>query len=218
MSHRAGAWPAAATSRETWTATAPDGADRVGRILVVCTGGVCRSPAAASLLRSAFAGEAVEVRAVGTRALAGAPMDPRTLAALPPGSPGVHEHVARQLVAADVAGADLVLGLTTEHRAAAVVLVPAAVRRSFTLLELARLAGATRPGAGRGAAPDTMPDRLADLCARAVAARPLAPGGLDDVPDPVGQPAEAHAEAVALIAGAVRAITGALSRSTEPTA
>ncbi|QZN87614.1 low molecular weight phosphatase family protein [Cellulomonas sp. C5510] len=183
----------------------------MGRILLVCTGAVCRSPAAASLLRAALAGQAVTVRAVGTRALAGAPMDPRTLAALPPGSPGAREHVAHQLVAADVAGADLVLGLTTEHRAAAVLLVPAAVRRSFTLLELARLVGATHPAAPRLEDPDAMPGRLADLCARAVAARPLAAGGPDDVPDPVAEPAAAHVETVARIAEAVRSIAAALA-------
>ena len=52
---------------------------------------------------------------------------------------------ARELVAEHVAGADLVLGATREHRAAAVVLQPRAAARTFTLREFARLTGAVDP-------------------------------------------------------------------------
>ena len=40
---------------------------------------------------------------------------------------------AQQLSAEHLRQADLILGMTREHRAAAADLVPAAVRRSFTL-------------------------------------------------------------------------------------
>ena len=46
---------------------------------------------------------------------------------------------ARELLAEHVAGAELVLAATREHRAAAVVLQPRAARRTFTLREFDRL-------------------------------------------------------------------------------
>lgn len=70
------------------------------RICMVCTGNICRSPIAASVLRAKLAAaqldDRVTVTSAGTYGLhAGSPMDPRAEATLAPrGYPT--EHVARQ--------------------------------------------------------------------------------------------------------------------------
>ena len=84
---------------------------------------------------------------------------------------------ARELVAEHVVGADLVLGATREHRAAAVVLHPRAAARTFTLREFARLAGAVDPAT----LPDGDPVERARALVRpppptAVWSHPTAPG------------------------------------------
>ena len=107
-------------------------------ILCVCTGNVCRSPAAERLLASRL-GPTVAVHSAGTHALAGDPITPQMIT-LVSGSGALGEgFVARQLVAHLLRSADLVLGMTREHRALAVETWPGAVRRAFTLREFARL-------------------------------------------------------------------------------
>jgi len=109
-------------------------------ILTVCTGNVCRSPLAEQLLRAGLAGiPGVTVVSAGTGALVGEPM-PREAAALSVrygGSPDGHR--GRDLSEADVRDADLVLGMSREHRRSAVQLHPLANRHAFTLRQLERL-------------------------------------------------------------------------------
>ena len=107
-------------------------------ILCVCTGNVCRSPVAERLLAH-WLGPEVQVRSAGTLGLAGRGIEPEMVAHLKAAGVPEVEFVARRMTPADVRGADLVLGLGREHRREAVELVPAAVRRAFTLLEFARL-------------------------------------------------------------------------------
>jgi protein-tyrosine phosphatase len=106
---------------------------------------------------------------------------------------------ARELVAEHVVGADLILGATREHRAAAVVLHPRAAARTFTLREFARLAGAVDPAT----LPDGDPVERAHALVRAAAANrglvtPERPGD-DDVDDPYQAPASAFATCGALV-------------------
>ena len=108
--------------------------------------------------------------------------------------------------------ADLVLPLTRRHRAAIVELAPAAVRRTFTLREFARLAEAVGPEALPHGG--TIPERLAALVPLAAAQRGLhhlRPED-DDVVDPWGRDDSAYeaswnqlAPAVATIAAVVTA-------------
>ena len=96
-----------------------DATNRPYAILCVCTGNVCRSPAAERLL-TARLGPTVTVASAGTFGLVGRAIDPpmaAQLAAL--GLPDVG-FAARRLAASDVGLADLVLGLTRQHRAEAV--------------------------------------------------------------------------------------------------
>jgi len=167
------------------------------RVLAVCTGNICRSPAVERLLAIGLGGAyrgaavgglapAIEVGSAGVGAVVGAPMTP-PMAALVRGVGGDPSGFeARQLTEAHVREADLVLALTRRHRSAIVELVPSAVRRTFTLRELGRLATLVDPAALPGAGATTA-DRLAALVPLAAAARPTAgpvTAGDDDVVDP----------------------------------
>ncbi|WP_426594353.1 low molecular weight phosphatase family protein [Cellulomonas sp. McL0617] len=167
------------------------------RVLVVCTGNVCRSPAVERLLSTrlgaAFQGRpavgslmpAIEIGSAGTGALVGRSMT-RAMAEL------VEEHGAdpsgfasRQLEASMVRSAGLVLAMTRRHRSAIVELVPGAVGHTFTLRELARLAADVDPAALPGANATTA-DRLRALVPLAERRRglPSSRPADDDVVDP----------------------------------
>jgi protein-tyrosine phosphatase len=136
-------------SRETTTRS-----DGVFRILTVCSGNLCRSPQAEQLLRaripSAFGRTdipALLVSSAGTKAFDDDPMDKLALAeAERLGVPDTAAHRARRIREPHVEQADLVLGMAREHRAAATSLVPRANRRSFTLVEFARIVDALANG------------------------------------------------------------------------
>ena len=94
------------------------------RCLFVCTGNICRSPAAERLLRrdldrtvGGIAGlSGVHVSSAGTGALVGEPITP-PMAQLVAGAGGdVERFSARQLTASIVRGADLVITMTSAHR------------------------------------------------------------------------------------------------------
>lgn len=124
---------------------APPGA----RILVVCTGNVCRSPLVERLLRpaldQAFGPGGVAVDSAGTGALVDAPMDERAAGVLRDLGGDPTGFVARQVSEPMVAGASLVLTATRAHRAAVVRLHPRALRYAFTVRELAVLVGQVDP-------------------------------------------------------------------------
>ena len=114
-------------------------------ILTVCSGNICRSPLAEQLLRAGLSDWAdLTVSSAGTIAMEGDKM-PDEAAALSVrygGSPSAH--AARQLIEAQIRQADLVLGMSRDHRRAVVQLLPSASRYTFTLREFARLVvGAT---------------------------------------------------------------------------
>jgi protein-tyrosine phosphatase len=195
------------------------------RVLVVCTGNICRSPAVERLLAAglgaAYQGHgsagglapAIEVGSAGTGALVGHPMTDE-MAALVAGQ-GVDPRgfAARQLAPGMVTAADLVLTLTRRHRSAVVELVPAAVRRTFTLRELARLAAdvdpATLPGANA-----TTADRLRALVPLAAAQRGRSahrPAD-DDVVDPYRGDAALYRTSFGQLLPAVETIVATVRR------
>ncbi|HEY0167303.1 MAG TPA: low molecular weight protein-tyrosine-phosphatase [Jatrophihabitans sp.] len=92
------------------------------RICFVCTGNICRSPTAEVVLRArlAEAGHAdqVVIDSAGTAPWnAGKDMDPRARQALSRRGYPAPSHVARQFLAADFAGRDLVIALDAGHLA-----------------------------------------------------------------------------------------------------
>ena len=150
------------------------------RVICVCTGNVCRSPAAERLLAHTL-GPSVTVSSAGTHALVGqpisAPMD--TLIAEVGADPAGFK--ARVLTEAQLREADLVLAMTRAHRSAIVELAPAAVRRCFTLREYARLLGQLPSTA----LPDGSPgDRALASIRSAAARRRQSTPREDDIADP----------------------------------
>jgi protein-tyrosine phosphatase len=153
-------------------------------VLVVCTGNICRSPAAELLLRAGLGEAGIRVASVGTRAVAGAPVAPQMAARLRDRGIDPAGFLAAQLDPAEVRSADLVLTMTAEQRAAVVSGTPAAVRRTFTLREFADLAQLSNLEPGSGPA-----DRLGALVAAAPLARARRAAHLaqDDIDDPYGR-------------------------------
>jgi protein-tyrosine phosphatase len=136
-----------------------------GRVLVVCTANVCRSPLAAELLREGFT--AADVGSAGVHALTDAPMCLVSASLLP--ADGRPQHVARQLTTDLVGAADLVLTMERDQRSSAVRLAPGSQNRVFTLREAAALAeGLVRRGA-------PAPDDVAGLAGAMHAIRGIVP-------------------------------------------
>ena len=191
------------------------------RILVVCTGNICRSPMAAALLthrlRERLGGDVADrhfaVSSAGTYGLAGHPIEAAALRVLASYGVEPEAFAAREMAADHVEEADLVLCATREHRTAVVTIVPAAAGRTFTLREFARLVAAVDVPAE----PGTDPADVARAVVRAAAGqrgsiRPPRPAD-DDVADPYRRADEAFARAGQEIAAAVdvavHALTGA---------
>ena len=177
----------------------------VFRVLHVCTGNICRSPMAECLMRDGLRkrlgddADRFVIESAGTWGHTGSPMESYALTTLASYDVDGSDFAARELVAEHVVAADLVLGATREHRAAAVVLHPRAAPRTFTLREFARLSGAV----DRAALPSGDPVERARALVVAVAAqRGLVPPQRptdDDVSDPYQAPASAFAACAALV-------------------
>ena len=118
-------------------------------VLCVCTANVCRSPAAALLLRAGLrarlggtAGAEIVVASAGTWASSDRPVEPGTAAALRRAGVSAADVVAARstrLTPEAVAGADLLIGSTAEHVRAVWRFQLASRHRAFTLGELVRL-------------------------------------------------------------------------------
>jgi protein-tyrosine phosphatase len=116
---------------------------------------------------------------------------------------------ARRLTEKLVKEADLILTLTRAQRSLVVDLWPAAVRRTFTLREFARLLQQVDPRA----IPDGTPaERLLAAMPLAAAQRGLVhtPAEDDDVVDPYQLREQVYAESFAEIAAAVKIINSTL--------
>ena len=171
----------------------------VFRVLHVCTGNICRSPMAEHLMRAGLRrrlGDAADrfvVESAGTWGHSGSPMEAHALSTLSAYDVDGSAFTARELVAEHVVAADLVLGATREHRAAAVVLHPRAAARTFTLREFARLAAAVDVQELTEGDPV---ERARALVRAAASRRGLVPPASprdDDLEDPYQAPASAFA-------------------------
>ena len=183
------------------------------RLLVVCTGNVCRSPLAAALF-SARLGPDWQVESAGTAALVGRPMTPPTVDLARAGGVDHVAHEARQLTQPLAESADLILTAGRAHRRQVVELAPKVVRRTFTLREFARLA----PGAARASAQAS--PSLGDLLAATAEQRRHWVGAVepadDEIVDPFGAPEPVYAEAGRAIEDAVRSAVWVLRLASSP--
>lgn len=116
------------------------------RILTVCTGNICRSPLAESILRQDLPPEQFAVSSAGIMAVPnGQVPEPQLRVASAIGITDMEQHRAQSLTEGKLGLADLVLGLSRGHRKRTVRLDPTAVRRTFTLREFAHLAAYVTP-------------------------------------------------------------------------
>lgn len=175
----------------------------VAPILAVCTGNICRSPAIERLLAARLPG--VAVASAGTGAVVGHPMSAPMAPLVAAAGADATGFAARQLTPELLVGRRLVLAASRGHRAAVVELAPVLVRRTFTLLELARLLSVAHvPGT-------TSEERLRALPDAVAAARPLAPSGDDDVVDPIGRSDEVYRLSFGQMLPAVEVVARALA-------
>lgn len=113
------------------------------RILMVCTGNICRSPMAEQMLRQKFAQRNIKnvvVDSAGVYAMEGAPMTIEAGAAMRSSGYSTETHIAKQATAEIIAGANLVLTATQDHRGDIVRTLTRANRYTFTIKEFANLA------------------------------------------------------------------------------
>ncbi len=179
---------------------------------MVCTGNICRSPAGAMLLEDRLG---LTATSAGTGALVGRSVEPAMARLLVDDGIDVDGFVARRLTPDMVAGADLVLGMTRAHRSAAVQMVPAALKRSFTLRELARMAEHVAPAQIEEAVGPhaSVEERMRALVHIAPRHRTPVGADLDDVADPYRRDDEVFATVYAQIVGCVDVIGRALAPS-----
>ncbi len=172
-------------------------------------------------LREAFGNEresGVRLVSAGVRAVVGSGMCPNMARFVELGGASPAGFHAQQLTGELVREAGLILALSRGHRSAVVEGTPAALRRTFTLREFARLVGLVDPsdltaalGGPDGAARATPGERLAALTPLAAARRGqvrVRPED-DDVVDPIGQPTPVAEQAADHIWAAVRTIAAA---------
>lgn len=170
-------------------------------VMTVCTGNMCRSPLAERLLaaRAAEAGIELTVDSAGTRAANGVRIHRETLRVLEGYGGSADGFASRLLTPRLLAGHDLVLTATRAHRDAVQELAPLLWKRTYTLLEAARLA-----------------DADASLT---LAGLPRARLGIDpedpslDVEDPIGRDPEVFDRTGARISAAVDSIVRLLART-----
>ena len=181
-----------------------------GRVLVVCTGNVCRSPYIERALARELAGTGITVSSAGTGALVGAPIDPESARRL--GALGVSSEAfaARQLTRDMVAASDLIIGATRQHLSEVVPLHPRALRYSFALHDLGDLLAACTER-DIAAAPGS--NRVAKVAAAAITKRGIvAPRLLADsgIVDPFRQKPEVFDQMVNEIGMSLPTVAAAL--------
>jgi len=105
------------------------------RILTVCTGNICRSPAAEFLIRQRCAaiGLSLEAQSAGIGALVNHPADETTSAMMQSRGLDIGTHRASQLTPERLRWAELVLVMESHHRDAVLAMDPTARGKTFLL-------------------------------------------------------------------------------------
>jgi protein-tyrosine phosphatase len=87
----------------------------LSRILVVCTGNICRSPMAEALLRARLKQRGEQIASAGTGALVGHPADPDAVAVAADHGLDLSAHRAQQASGPLLSAMDLILTLDQSH-------------------------------------------------------------------------------------------------------
>lgn len=184
-------------------------------ILIVCEGNVCRSPYVERVLKArldAVAPGGFAVSSAGTIAEAGAAMFPRSAEAVLQHGADPDGFRATPLTAATLADRVLVLTMEREQRAAVLDLAPALLRRTFTLLEFARL---VRPLLAQDEVDADFWETFPRTVARTRLATAPSEPSADDVADPVRGDAAAHARMCGVVDAAIDAVVACAARAPE---
>ncbi|WP_262286528.1 low molecular weight phosphatase family protein [Micromonospora sp. MA102] len=160
----------------------------VDGVLFVCHANMCRSPMAEFIARRLLRELPVVVTSAGTDAPDGAAMHPYAVevAARTGADPAAFR--TRRLRPEHLTRAALVLTATRRQRSVCTALAPAALHRTFTLRQFARLAAAASTEATEATATDVDSPLRAAVAAAARARGRLQPATLDadDLGDPIG--------------------------------
>jgi protein-tyrosine phosphatase len=197
-------------------------------ILIVCTGNICRSPVAERLLRaqSEALGLPVLVHSAGTQSMVGHDMTPEAAHLAQHYGADSVDHHSKQLTEQQIAGADLILTATREHRSKVVSLHPRAARYTYTLNQFARLLPAAVESMSTSSVElvETPQPHLAThlraLVTEVTATRGFSPPPAhpddDDIEDPYRQSTEVYARVGTVLNATVTQITEAFAAATTP--
>jgi protein-tyrosine phosphatase len=189
------------------------------RILIVCTGNLCRSPFAERLAtdwaRTMLAGSPevldVHIGSAGLAATPGQEMDLHTAAALRQHGIASEDFRSQVLTREHAQTADLILTMTREQRRAVLELVPRGLRKTFTLTEAADLLGEADV---RGLSLTPLTERARRLGVQLDAARAhRMTRSSDDIADPIGQRESVLREVAERIETALRPLADVLFTS-----
>ena len=159
-------------------------------MLMVCTANHCRSPMGQQMLSHAatdrFGDGAWQIDSAGTNIPGPWPLHEHAATVLAGRLPQVEPHRSQPLSTSVIEAADLILTASRRQRGLVVKSVPAAIGRTFTIKQFARLcdAVASLPGVDGDAG-----DAGRRLVAQAKLARSSlqpVPGEQEDLPDPMG--------------------------------
>jgi protein-tyrosine phosphatase len=192
------------------------------RVLLVCTGNICRSPLAEQVLRgdaaSVSLGNVLKFESAGVMAQVGSDVHPKTIESMNNLNLQAEPHVARQITREMILGSDLILVATTEHRSEIARTAMKAVPQAFTMKEFVRVAEYVASG-GNNENPELYKkflatNTIAERIALASQFRGYAPkaGSVEDIIDPWGQTSqvfdEVASEILELSSGVMQYLNG----------
>lgn len=176
------------------------------RILTVCTGNICRSALAEYQLRDLL--PEFDISSAGTHAVVGWEVpEQQVRIAQAHGLDAITDHQPRQVTAAMLQEADVILALTMEHRRQLARLSPISARKLFTLREFAALTAAVTEEDLQAARDDMVEDVATSAAAslRGVVPTPEDPAEWDVI-DPFRQSDEVYQESADQLLPAARQI------------
>ena len=176
-------------------------ADGPAKVLCVCTGNICRSPAMELFLKRAWGADA-SVTSAGTYAMTGWEISDDMFAVLEAEDLDGTAHEPTQLDIAGINAVDMIVVAGVEHRNWIIQRVPEAASKTFMLTEMAALAEVFPRGKQA-----TRLERLAGAAPLLSSARSTLAGRRhEDILDPYNMSADHHQRSMRQMIDALRAL------------